>query len=79
MTPLQRQFTLRDKGSSQAQVARDLGVSPISVSDVINGHRVSDRIMRGIAAAIGQDVRRVFPQYYLRPPKRSTSKASRAA
>jgi len=79
MTPLERQFALKKRGITQKQVAEAIGVSPISVSDVIRGQRVSDRIMRGIAAAIGKDVRQVFPQYYLRPPLRSTSKADRAA
>ena len=79
MTPLQRQFALREKGLNQHKVAVSLGVSDISVSHVILGQRVSDRIMRGIAEAIGKDVRKVFPEYYLRPPKRSTSKSFCAA
>jgi transcriptional regulator with XRE-family HTH domain len=79
MTPLDRQFALKKKGITQNKIAADLGVSPISVSDVINGHRVSDRIMRAIAAALGEDVRLVFTEYYLRAPKRKTSKASLAA
>jgi transcriptional regulator with XRE-family HTH domain len=79
MTPLERQFALKSKGITQHQLATELGVSDISVSDVINGHRVSDRIMRKIAAAIGEDVRLVFPEYYLRAPKRKTSKVSQAA
>jgi len=79
MAPLDRQFALKKKGISQHQIAAELGVSDISVSDVINGHRVSDRIMRKIASAIGEDVRLVFPEYYLRAPKRKTSKVSQAA
>ncbi len=79
MKPLDRQFALKRRGITQHQIALDLGVSDISVSDVINGRRVSDRIMRGIAAAIGEDVRLVFPEYYLRAPKRKTSKAGLAA
>jgi len=78
MTPLQRQFALKERGITQHQLARDLGVHDVSVSDVILGRRVSDRIMRGIAAAIGKDVRSVFPQYYLQPPKRKTSKTAAA-
>ena len=76
MTPLQRQFALREKGSNQNKIAAAIGVKPISVSNVINGQRVSDRIMRAIADVIGDDVRLVFPEYYLRPAKRSTSKIS---
>jgi transcriptional regulator with XRE-family HTH domain len=79
MTALERQFALKKKGTNQHQVAATLGVADVSVSDVITGKRVSDRIMRAIAAALGEDVRLVFPEYYLRPPKRSTSKVSQAA
>lgn len=79
MTPLDRQYALKKKNITQHKIATDLGVSDISVSDVINGLRVSDRIMRGIAEAIGKDARLVFAEYYLRAPKRKTSKVSRAA
>jgi len=79
MTPLDRQFALKRKGITQHQIAIDHGVSDIAVSDVVLGHMVSDRIMRGIAAALGEDVRLVFPEYYLRPPKRNTSKVTQAA
>ncbi|MDX9820646.1 MAG: helix-turn-helix transcriptional regulator [Syntrophales bacterium] len=64
------------KGITQKSLAQKIGVSDISVSDVINDHRVSDRIMRAIAEAIGSDVRLVFPKYYLRTPKRKTSKSA---
>lgn len=79
MTPLDRQFALKKKGITQHQIAVDHGVSDIAVSDVILGHMVSDRIMRGVAKALGEDVRLVFPEYYLRPPKRTTSKTEQAA
>ena len=79
MTSLERQFALKKKGITQTRIAEDLDVAQTSVSDVINGHRVSDRIMRAIAAALGEDVRLVFPEYYLRAPKRKTSKISQVA
>jgi transcriptional regulator with XRE-family HTH domain len=79
MTPLKLQYALKEKGITQHQVAVDLGVSDVAVSDVILGHMVSDRIMRAIAAALGEDHRAVFPEYYFRPPKRKTSKISQAA
>lgn len=79
MTPLERQFALKKKGVTQHAIAEELGVQDISVSIVINGHRISDRIMRKIAERIGQDVKRVFPEYYLKAPKRRTSKVSKAA
>lgn len=79
MTPLDRQFALKRKGITQHAIAVDLGVSDVAVSDVILGAMVSDRIMRAVAAALDEDVRLVFPEYYLRKPKRSTSKISQAA
>ncbi len=79
MTPLERQYELKKKGITQHKIAVDLDVSDIAVSDVVLGHMVSDRIMRAIAAELGEDVRLVFPEYYLRPPKRKTSKVSQAA
>lgn len=79
MTPLDRQYALKKKGVTQHKIATDLGVSDIAVSDVILGHMVSDRIMRAVAAEMGEDVRLVFPEYYLRAPKRKTSKVSQVA
>jgi transcriptional regulator with XRE-family HTH domain len=79
MNPVDRQYALKRRGITQHKIAQDLGVTDVSVSDVIIGRRISDRIMRGVAAAISEDVRLVFPEYYLRPPKRKTSKVSQAA
>jgi transcriptional regulator with XRE-family HTH domain len=79
MTPLKRQYALKKRGITQTKIARDLGVSNMSVSDVIHGRLVSDRIMRAVAEAIGEDVRIVFSEYYLKPPRRKTSKVARVA
>lgn len=64
MKPLERQFELRKIGLTQQHIANAIGVSPIAVSYVIRGRRVSARIMRAIAEAIGRDVRDVFPEYF---------------
>jgi transcriptional regulator with XRE-family HTH domain len=74
MTPLERQYALKKKGIHQCQIAEDVGVSEYHVSAVIRGERISDRVMKAIAKAIGEDHRLVFPQYYLRSLKRKTSK-----
>jgi len=76
MKPLKIQYELKLRGIQQADIARDLGVSSMAVSHVVNRTIVSDRIMRAVAAAIGRDHREVFPDYYLSKPKRSTSKVS---
>jgi hypothetical protein len=54
-------------------------ISEMTVSKVIHRIIVSDRIMKNIASKIGKDHRQVFLEYYLKPPKRSTSKVERAA
>ncbi len=79
MTPREIKNALEDKKITQSALAAKIGVSNMSVSDVINRKRISDRVMRAIAEEIGRDVRKVFPEYYLNPPKRKTSKVQRAA
>ncbi len=75
MTPAKIQYLLKVNGVTQKDIAKKLGVHQMTVSTVINRHRVSDRIMREVAECIGHDVRKVFPEYYLQPPKRRHSKA----
>jgi len=70
------QAALKKKGLSQRQVATDLGVSPITVSNIVRKDRVSAKIMRYIAELINKDPREVFPEYFLKPPKRSHSKVN---
>ncbi len=76
MTPLQRKIALIRLGITQKSIAEKIGVSPMTVSHAIAGKLVSDRTMKAIAEIIGKDYRAVFPEYYLRPPKRSTSKTN---
>lgn len=76
MTPSEIQKRIKDANTTQRAIAQRIGVSEVSVSDVINGRRISDRVMRSVAETLGADVRLVFPEYYLRPPKRKTSKVS---
>ena len=76
MTPLKIQRELKRKSVTQKQIAESLGKSEMSVSDVIRRRAVSDAIMRAISAAIDKDHRIVFPEYYGKPPARSTSKAA---
>jgi len=74
MTPFEIQFELKKRGITQKMIADQEGVSPISISKTVNKLIVSDRLMRTISKAINEDYRLVFAEYYLRPPKRSTSK-----
>ena len=63
-TPARIQYLLKEAGVTQKQLARELGVSEMSVSDVINFRMVSRRLMREIARRIGADPKAVFAWYY---------------
>ena len=69
------QAELKKQGISQKMIAEALGVNQMTVSRVIRGLLVSDRTMRYIAKLLELPVQNVFPDYYLSPPKRQTSKA----
>lgn len=65
------QSALASHDLNQAAIARALGISPTTVSDVITGNTVSGRIHKAIAEAIGEDVKTIWPQHYLNgSPKR---------
>jgi len=78
MTPNEIQKEIRKRGT-QEDLAEGLDCTPQHLGQVIKKNRVSDRIMRGIAKYINRDYRTVFPEYYLTPPKRSTSKVEKRA
>jgi DNA-directed RNA polymerase specialized sigma subunit len=73
MTPLEIQFELKKKEVRQKEIARELKVSEMTVSRVINKQLVSDRVMKAVAGAIKRDHRAVFPEYYFGPKRRTTS------
>ena len=75
MTPKQIQKTLKERKVTQKALARKLGISEMGVSRVINRLNVSNRVMTAVAGAIGKPKEQVFPEYYLGPRKRRTSKA----
>ncbi|HOG16587.1 MAG TPA: helix-turn-helix domain-containing protein [Candidatus Aminicenantes bacterium] len=74
MTPGQIKGALSDNGYTQKSLAREIRRSENSVSRTIHRQMVSDYVMRAIAERIGKPPQEVFPEYYLQPPKRSTSK-----
>jgi|GEM_PF-1492817 len=63
-TPAKIQCRLKEAGITQAQIARELGVSPMVVSDIVNYRKISDRVMRAVARKIGADHRDAFAWYY---------------
>jgi len=64
------QAALKKKGITQRALAIELEVSCFTISEVINKHRVSHRIMQAIANKIGRKPHKAFPEYYLQPKKR---------
>lgn len=74
-TPGKIQAMLRDRGITQKAIASELGVSEMSVSDVIHFRMVSRKLMREIARRIDADPEAVFAWYFCqdrpqRPSKR---------
>jgi transcriptional regulator with XRE-family HTH domain len=76
MTPNRIQFELKEHGATQRAIAQKIGVSEAHVSDIVLKKRISDRVMRAVAEAIGAPIQKVFPEYYNAPAKRRTSKVS---
>jgi lambda repressor-like predicted transcriptional regulator len=60
--------SLRLRGSSLSEIARDLNVSASTVTIVSQGHRRSERIERAIAQALGLSPSEVWPDRYPAPP-----------
>lgn len=58
---------LRLAGTSLAQIARDLGVTPTTVTSVSQGDRRSRRIERTIAQHLSTTPAKLWPERYLTP------------
>lgn len=58
---------LRLAGTSLAQVARDLGVTPTTVTSVSQGDRRSRRIEHTIALRLSTTPAKLWPERYLSP------------
>jgi len=76
MTPAYRQYLLKSKGITQKQIAQELGISQMNVSKEMNDDPRSHRTRCYIAKKLGLPVDQVFPGYYGRPPRRTTSKVA---
>lgn len=60
MHPEQIKSALRISGTTPSQIARDLGLSRMSVSHVIHGRSESRRIKVAISEAIGKPVESIW-------------------
>jgi lambda repressor-like predicted transcriptional regulator len=67
MTPLEIRNALHNANLNQAAIARELGLTPVHISYVIDGKRMSRRVHEAISEAIGVDIRRIWPDLYLIP------------
>ena len=56
---------LRAVGCSTAQIARELGLDPSTVTVVSQGHRTSDRVQTAIAKKLGTTPEALFPERYM--------------
>jgi Ner family transcriptional regulator len=55
-------YQLRMRGSSLAEVSRELGITAATVSQVCGGLRTSDRVLRAIAVKLGTSVEALRPE-----------------
>lgn len=64
-TPEQIRAEMALKRVTMTAIAKRANVSLSQVSRVTDG-AVSDNVRRAIAAALGRDVKEIWPEYYLR-------------
>jgi transcriptional regulator with XRE-family HTH domain len=67
MDPIDIQYELRKKKILQQEIAKEAGVSAMSVSKVINGKLISTRLMELISEKLGKEPRDVFAAYPAEP------------
>ncbi|EXI72677.1 MAG TPA: helix-turn-helix domain-containing protein [Candidatus Accumulibacter phosphatis] len=67
MEPADIQCALKKARTSQAEIARKLGVSPTTVTYVVTGKSTSRRIATAIAAATGLTLDVLWPGRYSTP------------
>lgn len=53
---------LKERQTTQTQIAKMLHVSPVSVNDVVTGKRKTPRIRQAIAFALGKSVSEIWPE-----------------
>lgn len=65
MSPTEIRVILFRAGTSQAEIARQCGVSAATVCKVIDGLVVSHKVRTAISEAISIDIRRIWPSTYI--------------
>jgi len=84
ISPLQIKILLLESDTTQAEIARSIGVAVQTVNQVIAGRFVSHRVRSALAAAVGKDLKVLWPNTYLygggpRKPGRPFSEESKRA
>lgn len=69
MDPLEITYRLRRLGKSQAQIARDLGISSGVVSNVIHDRITAHSVASHIADLLGYRVEDLWPARYVFKPR----------
>ncbi len=69
MDPIEIAYRLRRLGKTQAQIARDLGVSGAVVNNVIHGRITAYPVARCIAGLLGCGVEELWPSRYVFKPR----------
>lgn len=64
MEPLEIRSRLKEIGITISGIARDLGVTPSSVCDVLSRGKVSHKIHSHVAEQIGMTINEVWPDLY---------------
>jgi len=63
MDPIDIQYELKKRKIMQKEIAREAGVSPVSIHKVINGKLTSPRLMEIISEKLGRAPWEVFENY----------------
>lgn len=76
ITPTDIQYLLKRKGITQKDLAAKHGVHEMTISRVINGLMISNRLMKAIAREVGLKPEVAFAAYYSRPGRRRRASSS---
>ena len=79
MDHLEITYRLRRAGSSQAAIARDLGVTRGAVNNTIAQARTSRRIATAIAAKLSLSLNDIWPGRYAEPRRARRTSSTRKA
>ncbi len=71
-------FNLRRRGVRQTAIARELGVTPSTVGNVIHGRATSHMVASHIAELLGLELSELWPSKYCYRPRRLSAHQAQA-